>query len=89
MAKLPFYAALIPATPELRDYIRLPVLMELVVPWTNANLEIMCRAHSIRLRVYNPEWINDVVARVNLYSTQAYRQQREETLRNRTLLGLE
>jgi len=89
MAKLPFYASLIPVTPELKEYQPREVIMELVVPWTNPNLEIMCREHNIQLRVYKPDWISDVVNRVTEYSTREYRLAREEKLRNRELLGLE
>jgi hypothetical protein len=89
MAKLPLYKSLIPATPELRQYMPREVLMELVVPWTNQNLELMCQAADIRLKVFTPSWINDVVNKVTNYSTREYRLQREERLRNRELLGLE
>ena len=89
MAKLPLYKSLIQATPELRQDQPREVLMELVVPWTNTNLELMCQAADIRLKVFTPAWINDVVNRVSNYSTREYRLQREERLRNRELLGLE
>ena len=89
MAKLPLYRSLIPFTPELKQYQPREVIMELVVPWTNPNLEIMCRATDIRLVVYKPDWINEVVNRVTNYGTREYRLAREEKLRNRELLGLE
>jgi hypothetical protein len=89
MAKLPLYKSLVPFTPELKQYLPREVLMELVVPWTNPNLEIMCRDADIRLHVFCPPWINEVVNRVSNYSTRDYRLAREEKLRNRELLGLE
>jgi hypothetical protein len=88
-AKLPFYKSLVPFTPELKKYLGRDILMELVVPWTNPNLEIMCRDAGIRLKVYRPEWINEVVNRVTEYGTREYRLAREDKLRNRELLGLE
>ncbi len=88
-AKLPLYASLVPKTPELRAYQGKRILMELVTPWTNPNLETMCRSMGVRLVQYSPLWINDVVARVQNYSTAEYRVAREEKLRNRALLGLE
>jgi hypothetical protein len=88
-AKLPFYKSLVPFTPELKQYKNLPILMELVVPWTNPNLEIMCRDHDIRLVKYCPDWINGVVTRVTEYGTRDYRLAREAKLRDRELLGLE
>jgi len=89
MAKLPLYASLIPFTPELKQYQPREVIMELVVPWANPNLEIMCRDHNIRLVVYCPDWISEVVARVQQYGTREYRLAREQKLRDRQLLGLE
>ncbi len=89
MAKLPLYRSLIPFTPELKQYLPRETIMELVVPWSNPNLEIMCRDADIRLVVYKPDWINEVVNRVQQYGTRDYRLAREEKLRNRELLGLE
>ena len=89
MAKLPLYKSLIPTTPELKDYRELPVVMVLVVPWTNPNLETMCAATDIQLAIYKPAWINEVVNRVSNYGTREYRLSREEKLKNRELLGLE
>src|SRR3990167_3798782 len=88
MAKLPLYKSLIPFTPELKQYRDLPVVMELVVPWTNPNLETMCAASGIQLAIYKPAWINEVVQRVQNYGTREYRLAREEKLKNRELLGL-
>ena len=89
MAKLPLYKSLIPFTPELKQYQPREVIMELVVPWSNPNLEVMCRDANIRLVVYCPEWIAEVVNRVQLYGTREYRLAREQKLRDRELLGLE
>jgi hypothetical protein len=89
MAKLPLYKSLIPFTPELKQYLPRDTIMELVVPWTNPNLEIMCRDANIRLAVYKPDWINEVVNRVTEYGTREYRLAREKKLRDRELLGLE
>lgn len=89
MAKLPLYKSLVPFTPELKEYQNNEVIMELVTPWTNPNLEIMCRDAGIYLHVFKPDWINETVARVQLYHTQEYRAERERKLRDRELLGLE
>jgi hypothetical protein len=89
LAKLPLYKSLVPVTPELKTYLDRPVLLELVVPWTNPNLEMMASRAGVAIRIYKPAWINEVVARVQNYSTPEYRQAREEKLRNRELLGLE
>ena len=89
LAKLPLYASLVPYTPELQAYQHLPLVMELVLPWQNPNLEIMARAYNVRLVLYKPPWIEEVATRVQEYSTYAYRQAREEKLRMRTLLGVD
>ena len=89
MAKLPLYKSLLPFTPELQEYMPRDIIMELVVPWSNPNLEIMCRAADIRLRVFTPAWISEVVNRVTEYSTREYRLKREQKLRDREQLGLE
>ena len=89
MAKLPLYKSLVPFTPELKQYLGREIIMELVVPWSNPNLEIMCRGADIRLHVYKPAWIDEVVRRVQEYGTRDYRLEREKRLRNRELLGLE
>ena len=89
MAKLPLYKSLIPFTPELKQYLPRDTIMELVVPWSNPNLEIMCRDASIRLVVYKPGWIDEVVNRVTEYGTREYRLTREKKLRDRELLGLD
>ncbi len=88
-AKLPLYRSLIPFTPELREYQNSEILLELVTPWTNPNLEIMCRDAEIHLHVFKPDWINEVVRRTMDYHTAEYRAQREKILRDRELLGLE
>lgn len=89
MAKLPLYKSLIPTTPELKQYRELPVVMELVVPWSNSNLVTMCAAAGIQLSIYKPAWIDEVVARVQNYGTRDYRLAREEKLKNRAALGLD
>ena len=89
LAKLPLYASLVPYTPELKDYQHLPLVLELVLPWSNPNLLIMARAYNVRVVEYRPPWISEVVNKIQDYSTYAYRQAREEKMRLRTLLGVE
>lgn len=89
MAKLPFYKSLVPFTPELKDYLPREVLMQLVVGWTNSNLEIMAREHDIALKVYRPPWLEEVVDSMHKYWTKEYREQREAKLRMLESLGLD
>jgi hypothetical protein len=89
LAKLPLYKSLIPVTPELVQYKSLPVVMELVVGWTNDNLEIMARDQDIRVRVFSPPWLQDVVDKLHNYWTAEYQAQRQAKLDMRKTLGLE
>ncbi len=89
LAKLPLYKSLVPFTPELKQYSGKEVLMELVVGWTNDNLAIMARDLGVKVVVYSPEWLNEVVLRMHNYWTKEYRQERENKMKMRELLGLE
>jgi hypothetical protein len=89
LAKLPLYKSLVPFTPELRDYKDYPVEMLLVVAWTNSNLEIMARDAGVKLAVYCPAWLADVVNAQHLYWTADYRRAREDKLKLRDMLGLD
>jgi hypothetical protein len=89
LAKLPLYKSLVPVTPELKDYLSLPVIMELVVGWSNDNLETMASGAGVRIKVFSPAWLADVVNKLHDYWTQDYRTKRDEVLRQRQNLGLE
>lgn len=89
LAKLPLYKTLIPFTPELKQYLPREVLMELVVGSTPANLEIMARAHDVKLVVFTPDWLKDVVDSMNKYWTPEYQRQRQDKIAMREYYGLE
>jgi hypothetical protein len=89
LAKLPLYKSLVPVTPELQQYKSLPVVMELVVGWSNSNLEIMAREVGVSLKIFSPPWLQEVVNSLHNYWTADYRQQREQKLQLRQTLGLE
>ena len=89
LAKLPVYKSLVPFTPELKQYQHLPILMELVVGWTNPNLEIMASDMGVRLRVYCPAWLNEIVQSMHKYWTREYREQRDEKQKLREYYGIE
>jgi len=89
LAKLPMYQSLVPFTPELRQYRHLQTIMELVVAWTNDNLEIMAKNAGVRVRVFCPPWIDEVVKAQHEYWTPEYRAKREEKLKLRKLYDLE
>jgi hypothetical protein len=89
LAKLPLYKSLVPFTPELKEYMPRELLMELVVGWTNPNLEIMAKDMGVTVRLYCPDWLSQVVTDMHNYWTSDYRRQREETLKMRDYYGLE
>jgi hypothetical protein len=89
LAKLPLYKSLVPVTPELKQYQHLNVLMELVVGWTNDNLEIMARDLDVRVRMYCPDWLNEIVQGMHKYWTSEYQQQRQDKLKLREYYGIE
>ena len=89
LAKLPLYRSLIPVTPELAHVKDQEILMEIVVPWTNPNLETMAASVGAKVVLYKPLWIDEVVENVQRYTTREYREAREEKNRMRELLGLD
>lgn len=89
LAKLPLYKSLVPLTPELKQYMPREVLMELVVGWTNPNLEIMARGAGVTLKLYTPQWLVEVVEDMHKYWTAEYRQNREQKLRMREYFGVD
>lgn len=89
LAKLPLYKTLVPITPELMEYRPRGVIMQLVVGWTNPNLELMARAADVELKVYRPLWLEEVVESMHRYWTREYRDQREKRLAMREFFGVE
>ncbi len=89
LAKLPLYKSLVPFTPELKQYSNLELLMELVVGWTNDNLEIMARELGVRVKVYSPPWLDDVVQKMHSYWTSDYQAERQRKMELRQTFGLE
>jgi len=89
LAKLPLYKSLIPFTPELSKYMPRDIIMELVVGWTNSNLEIMARDAGVRIKVYSPPWLQEVVRGMHDYWTSDYQRERQRVLEARKTLGLE
>jgi hypothetical protein len=89
LAKLPMYKDLVPATPELSEYKNREVIMELVVGWTNDNLEMMAKNAGIRVRVFCPDWLKSVVDGMHMYWTADYARERQRKLEMRQNLGLD
>jgi hypothetical protein len=89
LSKLPMYKSLVPFTPELKDYLNREVLMELVVGWSNGNLEIMAKDAGVKVVVFCPDWLKTVVDEMHNYWTKDYRDAREQKLQLREFYGLE
>jgi len=89
LAKLPLYKSLVSVTPELAQYRPRGVLMQLVVAWTNPNLQIMARTAGVELKVFRPLWLEEVVESQHRYWTREYRDQREKRLQMREFFGVD
>lgn len=89
LAKLPLYKSLVDFTPELKQYLPRESLMELVVAWSNPNLEIMARDQGVSLRIFTPDWLKDIIESMHKYWTREYQEQREQKLHLREYFGLE
>lgn len=89
LSKLPLYKSLVPTTPELLQYMPREVLMQLVVGWTNPNLERMARDSDVSIVVFCPPWLQEIVDRQHNYWTSQYRAERDQKLAMREYFGLE
>lgn len=89
LAKLPLYRSLVPITHELKQYMPRDVMMQLVVGWTNGNLEVMAREAGVELKVFCPEWLEEVVEGMHNYWTREYRLEREKKIAMREYFGVE
>jgi len=89
LAKLPLYKSLVPVTPELKQYMPREVIMQLVVGWTNTNLQIMARSMGVEIAVFRPDWVVEVVEGMQKYWTREYQVAREDTLKMRKYFGVE
>lgn len=89
LGKLPLYKSLVPITPELKEYMPREVLMQLVVGWSSANLEIMARDQGVEVRVYRPPWLEEVVEDMHRYWTREYQDIRQKKLRMREYFGVD
>lgn len=89
LAKLPLYKSLIADTPELAEFKGQDILMEEWVGWTNDNLETMARSAGVTIKVYDPPWLDEVVAGMHNYWTADYQRERQRILETRQNLGLE
>jgi hypothetical protein len=83
------YRNLVAHTPELRGHWGKPVEMVLLTPWSNATIDAMAQSSGVRLELYNPAWIADYTAELQVYWTKEYQERRAQKLALRALLGVE
>jgi hypothetical protein len=89
LAKLPLYKSLLPITPELKQYFPREIIMELVVGWTNPNLQAMARDQGVVVKLFCPDWLVEVVDGYQRYWTKEYRDTRAQKLALREMYGIE
>ena len=89
LAKLPLYKSLVFLTPDLKQYMPREVLLQLVVGWSNTNLEVMARDAGVELRIFCPDWLKEVVDGMHAYWTKEYREEREKKIQMREYFGVE
>ncbi len=89
LAKLPLYAALIPLTPELRDWWGWEIRMRLVVPRARPWVEAAAAAVGVTIDLFDPPWLREYYDYRDRYWTAEYRRRRQATLEARTQAGLE
>ena len=89
LGKIPLYKTLVPLTPELKQYMPRDIIMELVVGWSYANLEHMAEAAGVRVKVFCPAWLQEVVDSMHKYWTPEYIAERNRKLSLREYFGIE
>lgn len=72
-SKLLQYRLLVPQTPELRQFLNLPVEARMVVPWLPDWLPERAAAENVIVDIYKPEWIDEYVADMHRYWTKEYK----------------
>jgi len=88
LSKLPMYKSLVPITPELQGYMPREILMQLVVGWTNPNLERMARDAGVEVRVFCPAWLKEIVDKMHNYWGPEARAEREQKIAMREYFGV-
>jgi hypothetical protein len=89
LAKLPLYKSLVPTTPELQRFMPREIIMELVVGWSNPNLERMAGDSGVSVVIFSPPWLKEIVDKLHLYWTSPYRAEREQKLEMRKYFGVD
>lgn len=64
-SKLVLYGRLVPHTPELREYLDRPVVLELVVAVEDPAVSAFAHELGIRTRVYRPPWLPEYLKQLH------------------------
>lgn len=90
LSKLVLYRALIPDTPEMEAYFKLPVVMRMVIPFTQENMLSVAARMGVEVVEFTTPAIDEYLTKeLPKYNTAAYKAQRQEIYRQREILGVE
>lgn len=64
-SKLVVYGRLVPHTPELKQYLNRPLVLELVVAVEDPVVSQLAQEMNIRTRVYRPRWLPEYLAQLH------------------------
>jgi len=89
IGQLIVYKGLAEKTPDLPWYDGQPIVMWSAVPFVLEEVEVEAREHGVRTITFQPSWLEHYFEGFQKYFTKQYRQDRQERLRMRRILGLE
>jgi len=90
LAHLVVYKALVPDTPELEPYAKRPVIMRMVIPFTQENMRSVAQRMGVEIVEFTTPEVDEYLNKeLPKYSTQEYKRRRAEVLRQRAILGVE
>jgi len=90
LSHLVVYKALIPDTPELETYAQRPVVMRMVIPFTQENMRSVADRMGVEIVEFTTPAIDEYLnTELPKYSTQEYKRKRAEVMRQREILGVE
>lgn len=70
---LDLYAHLFPLTPEFQGFASYPLDKLLVVGVPDAAMEVVARAHGVRMELYQPQWVRDELLKLDPRKRRAAR----------------
>jgi hypothetical protein len=90
LAHLVVYKALVPDTPELEAYKDRPVVMRMVIPFTQENMQSVAARMGVEIEEFTTPAIDEYLNKeLPKYSTQEYKRRRAEIMRQREILGVQ